>query len=87
MNVFLKYFLGLLPALIHGVSSISAAGSDKKAMVQASLSAVAEGVTAIAPEHGPAATEAASVASNAIDGVYQVLKLTGKLATPATPTA
>ena len=79
--MFLSCFLQLLPALIHGVSGLAASGSDKKAMVETAMAATAEGVAAFSPEHGVMASEAAAVATHALEGVYAIMKTTGKLQT------
>jgi hypothetical protein len=78
---FLNAFLALLPHIVVGVEAVgkALAGHQKKAAAQAALVAIANGVGAVAPQHAEAASTAAAVAVNSIDGVVQVLNESGVL--------
>lgn len=84
MNSIFAKIIGLLPLLIAGAEQIGSdiKGHQKKQAVTDALSAVAVGVATTTPEHAQAAQAAAQTAINAIDGVVEVMKLTGKLPIP-----
>jgi hypothetical protein len=88
MNSIFAKLIGLLPLLICGAQQIGAdvKGHQKKQAVSDALLAVAAGVGVGAPEHAQAAQAAAQTAINAIDGVVEVMKLTGALPVPVIST-
>jgi hypothetical protein len=77
----LSMFLQLLPTIVVAVENVGSAlaGHQKKAAVQAGLTAIAQGVSVVVPQHATAAVSAAQVASQTIDGVVKVLNDAGVL--------
>jgi hypothetical protein len=72
---YLAMFLKLLPSITNAVTTTSAdlSKSDHKQAIEDGLMAVAGGVAIVAPVEGPAAIAAASLASFAVEGVYELV--------------
>ncbi|HUO59475.1 MAG TPA: hypothetical protein VMU24_02330 [Candidatus Acidoferrales bacterium] len=71
----LSLILGMLPSIFEAATKIHAdvTSNDHKQAVVDGLTAAAQTVAKVLPQHATAATDAAAAATGVVNGVYQVL--------------